>query len=133
MKQVRKYIKKFFSVFSTKYRIQVLDVDHFENKASFRLSALQIFITFISIMTVLIFLTIYLVAFTGLREYIPGYADQESKQKLNTLAINTDSLESKVKANEQYIQNLQNIFSNKITPDQPYQKDTTKNYSNIKN
>lgn len=133
MKPFRKYIRKFISVFSTKYNIQVLDIDHFENKANFKISALQIFGAFVTIMTILIFLTIYLVAFTSLREYIPGYADHQSKQKINELAIITDSLETKVIANEKYILNLQNIFTNKITPDEPYTKDTTKNYANIKN
>ena len=133
MKSIRKYIKKFLDVFSTKYRIQVLDVVHFENKASFKLSALQIFGAFVTIMTILIFFTIYLVAFTGLREYIPGYADQKSKQKINNLSIITDSLENKVISNEKYIINLQNIFTGKTTEDKPYKKDTTKNYSNIKN
>ena len=133
MKSIRKYLRKFFSVFSTKYNIQVLDVNHFENKASFRISALQIFGAFVTIMTLLIILTIYLVAFTGLREYIPGYADQQSKQKVNDLMVLTDSLEGKVKANEKYIVNLQHIFTNKITPDVPLKKDTTKNYGAIKN
>lgn len=133
MKSLKKYIKKFFSVFSTKYNVQVLDVEHFENKANFRLSALQIFGAFVTIMTILIFLTIYLVAFTGLREYIPGYADQKSKQKIYDLTIITDSLENKVNANEKYIVNLQNIFTNKVTEDKPYKKDTTKKYSTIKN
>jgi septal ring factor EnvC (AmiA/AmiB activator) len=133
MKRIRKYIKQLFAVFSTKYNVQVLDIEHFENKANFKLSALQIFGAFITIMTLLIFLTIYLVAFTNLREYIPGYADNASKKKVNELVILTDSLESKVMANEKYIVNLQNIFTNKITEEVPYQKDTTKNYSNIKN
>lgn len=133
MKRIKKYIKKFFSVFSTKYNVQVLSVEHFENKASFRLSALQIFGAFVTIMTILIVLTIYLVAFTGLREYIPGYADQQSKQKIYDLTLLTDSLENKVQANEQYIVNLQNIFTNKITKEEPYKKDTTKNYSKLKN
>lgn len=133
MKRIRKYIANFFAIFSTKYRIQVLDVDHFENKASFKLSALQIFIAFVTTMTILVFLTIYLVAFTGLREYIPGYADQKLKQDLVKLAVTTDSLENKVVSNEKYIANLQNIFTGKITPDEPLKKDTTKNYKNLKN
>ena len=96
MKKLRKYIKQLFAVFSTKYNVQVLDIDHFENKANFKLSALQIFGAFITIMTLLIFLTIYLVAFTNLREYIPGYADNASRKKVNELVILTDSLENKV-------------------------------------
>lgn len=133
MKRIRKYTKQFFAVFSTKYQVQVLDVEHFENKANFKLSALQIFGAFVTIMTLLVFLTIYLVAFTGLREYIPGYADQKSRQKMNDLVIQTDSLEEQVISNEKYILNLQNIFTDKITKDEPYKKDTTKKYSNIKN
>ncbi len=133
MKRIGKYISRFFAVFSTKYRIQVLDVDHFENKASFRLSALQIAGAFVTIMTILIFLTIYLVAFTGLREYIPGYADQKSKQKINDISVAVDSLQNNVISNEKYIINLQNIFTGKLTPDEPYKKDTTKNYTSITN
>jgi len=134
MKKIGKYIKKFFSVFSTKYNIQVLDVEHFDNKANFRLSALQLFGFFVTTMILLVILTIYLVAFTGLREYIPGYADQNSKQKLVELAIETDSLEEQVIANEKYIVNLQNVFTNKLTPDEPIKKDTTKKYKQtIKN
>jgi len=133
VKKIKKYTSRFFSAFSTKYNIQVLDVEHFENKASFRVSALQVFGAFVTVMTILIILTIYLVAFTGLREYIPGYADQSSKQKLYDLAIATDSLENKVTSNEKYIINLQNVFSNKLTKDEPVKKDTTKKYSAIKN
>lgn len=128
MKFTGKYIKKFLSVFSTKYNIQVLDVEHFENKANFRLSALQLFGFFVTTMILLVILTIYLVAFTGLREYIPGYADQHSKEKLVELAIATDTLEEQVIANEKYIINLQNIFTNKLTAEEPIKKDTTKNY-----
>jgi septal ring factor EnvC (AmiA/AmiB activator) len=133
MKRVRKYIRKFFSVFSTKYNVQVLDLEHFENKASFKLSALQIFGAFVTTMTILVILTIYLVAFTGLREYIPGYADQRSKEKINDLANLTDSLENKVTSNEKYIVNLQNIFTNKSIKEEPVIKDTTRKYSTIKN
>ncbi len=134
MKLIGKYIKKFFSVFSTKYNIQVLDTEHFDNKAHFRLSALQIFGFFVTTMILLVILTIYLVAFTGLREYIPGYADQNSKEKLVKLAVVTDSLEEQVIANEKYIVNLQNIFTDKKITEDPIKKDTTKKYKQtIKN
>lgn len=133
MKKLRKYITQFFSSFSTRYRIQVLDDEKFESRASFRLSALQIFTVFTTVLVLFIFLTIYLVAFTGIREYIPGYADTESKQKINELLLVTDSLEQRVVANEKYTVNLQNIFTGKTTPSEPLKKDTTKNYGALKN
>lgn len=115
-----------------KYRVQVISEDHFEEKASLRLSLLNLLVIFGSVIIVMVLLTIYLVAFTNLREYIPGYADYSSKKKLLELLIITDSLEKKSAANDIFLQNLQLVIQGKNIPDSlMYQRDTTSRFGNI--
>lgn len=102
---------------SRKYRIQIISEDQFESKATFRLSALQVFILFGSTIILMVFFTIYLVAFTSLREYIPGYADTNTKRKLHQLMIETDSLEKMVDANSVFLENIQGVVLGQIEPD----------------
>lgn len=112
-----------------KYRIQIISEDQFEEKASLRLSSLQVFIIFTSIIIAMVALTIYLVAFTSLREYIPGYADTDAKRRLYELTLITDSLERQAEANELFLQNLQNIVTGKVSVDSlSGPRDTTGQY-----
>lgn len=115
-----------------KYRVQVISEDHFEEKASLRLSLFNLLVVVGSIIIAMVSLTIYLVAFTNLREYIPGYADSSSKKKLLELLIITDSLEKKSAANDIFLQNLQLVIQGKNIPDSlMYQRDTTSRFSHI--
>jgi len=100
-----------------KYRIQIISEDQFEEKASLRLSSLQVFILFSSVIIAMVALTIYLVAFTSLREYIPGYADTSTQRKLYELSVTADSLERLVDANAVFLQNIQNVVTGNIPRD----------------
>ena len=55
---------------------------------------------------VIIFVTTYIIAFTPLREYIPGYASSKLKQEAMDMAIKSDSLEKSVKINNAYIASI---------------------------
>ncbi|MCX7744940.1 MAG: M23 family metallopeptidase [Flavobacteriales bacterium] len=115
-----------------KYRVQIISEDHFEEKASLRLSLFNLLVVFASVIIAMVSLTIYLVAFTNLREYIPGYADSSSKKKLLELLIITDSLEKKSAANDVFLNNLQLVIQGKNIPDSlMYKRDTTSRFSHI--
>jgi murein DD-endopeptidase MepM/ murein hydrolase activator NlpD len=112
-----------------KYRIQIISEDQFEEKASLRLSTLQVFVLFSAIIIAMVALTIYLVAFTSLREYIPGYADTSTQRKLYELTVATDSLERIVEANTLFLDNIQNVVMGRIPQDSiPVPRDTTGSY-----
>lgn len=100
-----------------KYRIQIISEDQFESKATFRLSSLQVFVLLSVTIILMVIFTIYLVAFTSLREYIPGYADTGTKQKLYELMLATDSLEKVVDANHVFLDNIQGVMMGRISPD----------------
>ena len=57
-----------------KYRLLVLNEDTFEERFSFRLNRLNVFVITVFSALGLILGTTLLIALTPLREYIPGYA-----------------------------------------------------------
>jgi murein DD-endopeptidase MepM/ murein hydrolase activator NlpD len=61
--------------------------------------------------------TILLIAFTPLREYIPGYASTELRRKAVELTLRTDSIELVLAANERYLQNINNVIAGRPLDD----------------
>ena len=66
---------KKFQRLKHKYRLVILNDDTFEEKVSLRLSQLNVFVVLGISSLVLILLVILLIAFTPLKEFIPGYAN----------------------------------------------------------
>ena len=80
------------------------------------------YITFIigSVTLFFILLLIYIIAFTSLREYIPGYADVSLRRNISKVAIRSDSLLQASKERDVYIDNLEAIINDKgilVVPD----------------
>ena len=89
-----KYYRMLIQRLRHRYRIQVLDEQDFENKQTFRLSLLKLIVLFGGTLIGMVILTIYLVAFTPIREYIPGYVDPQVRIELQNLLFQTDSLQN---------------------------------------
>jgi murein DD-endopeptidase MepM/ murein hydrolase activator NlpD len=107
--------KKFKQKLIDKYRLVVLNEDTFEEKLSFKLNRLNVFI-FGSIFSILLIVgTIFLIAFTPLKEYIPGYSSTKLKKEATQLVYKTDSLEQVLKVNNQYLQNVRELLTGKIS------------------
>lgn len=83
----------------------------FEERLSFRLSRLNVFM-FVSLLAIiLIAATIYLIAYTPLKQYIPGYSDVQLREDLYQQIKRTDSLERELHNKNVYVKNLKNILS----------------------
>ena len=83
----------------------------FEEKVSLRLSPLNFFIVVGSCIILLTTLVISFVAFTPLREYIPGYADVNLRKRVLALSLKADSLEKDAAAKDLYVANINTIIS----------------------
>jgi murein DD-endopeptidase MepM/ murein hydrolase activator NlpD len=59
----------------------------------------------------IIFITTYIIAFTPLREFIPGYASTQLKKDATELALKSDSLSHALKKNEAYIQSIKKVLT----------------------
>jgi murein DD-endopeptidase MepM/ murein hydrolase activator NlpD len=116
-----------------KYRLVFMTDDTLEERFTFRLSRMNVFIALGTLAIILIFLTSVLIAFTPLREYIPGYTNVGLTQRLYKLQLKTDSIERNLVAKEIFIGNLRDIINGRdLTTDKPVVGDSLKRYGNIK-
>jgi murein DD-endopeptidase MepM/ murein hydrolase activator NlpD len=101
----------------SKYRLVILNDETFEEKVSLKLSRLNVFLVVTIAAIILVGSTIFLIAFTPLREYIPGYASTELRRNAVELSIKADSLEQQLAFNQSYYENIRNIINgNPIDP-----------------
>ena len=118
--------EKWYKKLRDKYRLVISNEDTFEEELSFRLSRLNVFIVTGAIVILLIVATTFLIAFTPLREYIPGYTDVNLRKKVINLQKMTDSLQTVFNQKNLYIQNIRNIIEGKDIPDDTTQTSESK-------
>ena len=97
-----------------KYRLLVLNEDTFEERVSLKLTRLNVFILVGFSMIILIALTTFLIAYTPLREYIPGYSSVKLKQQATALMFETDSLKRQLDINEQYYASIKKVLTGDV-------------------
>lgn len=97
-----------------KNRLVILNEDTFEEIFSFKLNLMNVFVTFTLGGIFLILITTFIIAFTPLREFIPGYSSTELKKNATELAIKSDSLETALKKNEAYIKGIQKVLKGEL-------------------
>jgi len=97
-----------------KYRLVVLNEETFEERFSFKLNRLNVFVFSIITALILIITTTFIIAFTPLREYIPGYSSVELKKKATQLVFQTDSLQRIITINEQYLSSIRKVLTGDV-------------------
>jgi murein DD-endopeptidase MepM/ murein hydrolase activator NlpD len=125
--------EKWTEKWRNKYRLVFMTDDTLEERFTFRLSRMNVFVALGTLAIVLIFLTSFLIAFTPLREYIPGYTNVGLTKRLYKLQLKTDSIERVLIAKEKFLTNIRDVINGKnLTEDKPLIADTQKRYGNIK-
>lgn len=115
-----------------KYKLVLMDAQTYEEKISFLVSRLGVFVSMGTLIVLLVVGTIYLVAFTSLREYIPGYTDLSLPEKIYELQQKADSLESEFRRRELFIENFRRILADEeMYDDQIQHYETMPNYDTI--
>ena len=104
-----------------RYRLVVMNDDTYEEVVTFKLSRLSVYVVLCSIFVILVGLTIALIVFTPLKEYLPGYGTKSAKRDLQVLKVKTDSLEQAMNYRDEYIDNIQRVLRGEVT----LQSDTT--------
>jgi len=98
----------------TKNRLVIVNEDTFEEVFSLRLTLMNVFVVGTLGAIIIIFVTTYIIAFTPLREYIPGYASSKLKRDATELALKSDSLTNALKKNEAYIKSIKRVLTNNL-------------------
>ena len=71
----------------------------------------------LSVLTVLFLIAACIIAFTPLRNYLPGYMNSEVRSQIVGNALRVDSLQQVLNRQNLYIMNIQDIFSGNIPVD----------------
>ncbi|MCR5658991.1 MAG: M23 family metallopeptidase [Bacteroidales bacterium] len=76
---------------------------------SFKLNLLNLVLVIIGMALLLIIITTFIIAFTPLREYIPGYTDTNLNREVYELNLRADSLKKEMQKKDIYFENLKRI------------------------
>lgn len=95
-----------------RFRFVLMNDETLEERLSIKLTPIRVFTIAGLFVIILIILTSYTIAFTPLKEYIPGYADNVMlRRQILELTYAIDSLESSSKNKDKYLENIRKIIS----------------------
>jgi len=114
-----------------KYRFSVSNDTTFEEVWRIRLTQYNAFLLITSLLFFFIGATALLIAFTNLRELIPGYPDIEMRRNILVSAIRLDSLEREMVLRDKYFANLNSIIAGEQPLDNYALQDTSGRYNKI--
>jgi len=122
-----KYIHKLKS----KYRLSVYNDQTFEEVWFMRLSRLNVISVVGGLSILLITIVTVLIAFTPIREFIPGYPDGNTRRYIVQNALKTDSLERELQQWKIYLANLHTILRGERPNNMESLPDTSVRYKDI--
>lgn len=112
-KKKRSLKKRLFN----KNRLVLLNEDTFEERFSLRLNLMNVFVLITVVSIIMLTLTTYVIAFTPLREYIPGYSSPKLNTQVMDLTIKSDSLQNVLQYNQAYIESIKKALLGEIEPE----------------
>lgn len=115
MKDDKKKQKKIKKKLLDKYRLLILNEHTFEERLSFKLTRLNVFVLSSLVAIFLISFTYLLIAYTPLREYIPGYSSTALKKQATELNYKTDSLQRVLAMNELYFKSIKQVLKGDVS------------------
>lgn len=110
----RKKDQKFKKKLLHKYRLVVLNEDTFEERFAIKLTRLNVFVI-VSLSTILLVAaTTIFIAFTPLREFVPGYSSAKLKKQATELSFKTDSLQQIIDVNDRYFSSIKRVLTGDV-------------------
>ncbi len=104
----------------------------FERKISFRLTRMNVFVVVGAAIMILIVATTFIIAYTPLREYIPGYGDVDMQRELYKLMLKTDSMDKEIARRDLYLKNIRYIVEGKDFPQPDLKKPSDSSIPNYR-
>lgn len=110
----KKRSKAFWNNIKFKYKLTIINENTLEEVVGIHVSKLNGLSVLLSILTLLFLIAAIIIAFTPLRNYLPGYMNSEVRAQVVENALRVDSLQQLLEKQNLYIMNIQDIFSGKI-------------------
>lgn len=97
-----------------KYRVAIIDENSLVEIASFYLNRLRIFVYGGIFALLMITITILVIIYTPLRQYILGFSETELRKQIVELTFKSDSLQQKIEGNQAYFASIQKVLNGDI-------------------
>ncbi|MDR0939036.1 MAG: M23 family metallopeptidase [Mediterranea sp.] len=107
----------FWKNFKFKYKITIINENTLEEVAGLRVSKMNGLSVLLTLLAVLFLVAACIIAFTPLRNYLPGYMNSEVRMQIVKNDLTVDSLREVMNRQHLYIMNIQDIFSGKVRID----------------
>lgn len=114
-----------------KYRLIIYNDNTFEEVGFIRLSRLNLFSVIGAFLIFLISGVTVLIAFTPIREFIPGYPDGNMRRNIITNVYKLDSLEREIKIRDRYFESINTIIRGGTPTSYESSQDTAITYQDI--
>lgn len=116
--------KAFWNNFKFKYKLTVTNENTLEEIVGLHVSKLNGLSVLLTVLAVLFLIAACIIAFTPLRNYLPGYMNSEVRTQIVENALRVDSLQQVLDKQNFYIMNIQDIFSGKVQIDSVHTLDS---------
>lgn len=116
---------------SDRFRLAIFNDTTFEELWRVRLSKANAFLAAALLLVLTLAVNTSLIAFTNLREFIPGYPNVEMRRNILMNAIMLDSLEHELEIRDKYFRDLNDVISGRQPIGSVVLRDSTRDYSNV--
>lgn len=114
---IKKKRRNFWHNIKFKYKVTIFNENTLEEIVGIHVSKLNGISVLLSTLTILFFFAALVIAFTPLRNYLPGYMNSEVRAQVVDNALRVDSLQKLVDRQNLYIMNIQDIFRGEVKTD----------------
>ena len=116
--------KAFWKNFKFKYKLTITNENTLEEIVGIHVSKLNGVSVLLSAVTVIFLIASLIIAFTPLRNYLPGYMNTEVREQVVINALRADSLQRMLERQQMYILNIQDIIRGTVKVDSVYSIDS---------
>ncbi|MBN2350157.1 MAG: M23 family metallopeptidase [Bacteroidales bacterium] len=123
--------KSVFKKLKHKYRLAIMRDETYEEVLNLRLSKLNVFTIVGLSLIVILSIVISLIVYTPIREFIPGYPDENTRRNLVRNMQRLDTLENEILRRDAYFENIRRIVSGEEPENYDNSSDSLRKYDNI--
>ena len=116
--------KAFWKNFKFKYKLTITNENTLEEIVGIHVSKLNGVSVLLSAVTVIFLIASLIIAFTPLRNYLPGYMNSEVREQVVMNALRADSLQQMLERHRMYVMNIQDIIRGTVKVDSVHSIDS---------
>jgi murein DD-endopeptidase MepM/ murein hydrolase activator NlpD len=109
--------KAFWRNFKFKYKLTITNENTLEEVVGIHVSKLNGVSVLLLTVTVIFLVAATIIAFTPLRNYLPGYMNSEVREQVVNNALRADSLQNALDRHRLYVMNIQDILRGEVKVD----------------